>query len=523
MSLEGSRIFGAGAAQESGKPFPVWHLGGAAGRLPASAAMPCFPKRHGASPLSQGKQQTANVRENTVRRGITTRARALCAALGLATAVSVAIEAGAQETGSPEGQLTTVYRETFGFCTDTIGAAAAREANWWGFVTGQAVMKFSNLKVFSYGSRAIGGAVNSGPIGLSQGYGFWFRPTLGLTVFTQEYPFDASLLRDPTTVVEFEQRLSGINELLEPNRSHLAFLVDSTWYISAESAAQAKIVSWEAVAMKPASLSWGAVPSVEGVGPAAPATFDAVLPDAGTVRAFGIFLAEVNGRVRIDNFSIRSENPPGGAAQYMAVEPGIAACPEGSPDRTGMATPQPTPNPDENDGTPDQGTPETDPSPTPTPAPLTYSLCPAAQQGGGKQVQLSRSALPGMLKPIGKTLVKDLRDRAILALFAGRKMPIGALVNVLVGDYDRSGGTLAVKKKGKGGPVTLRLTASARKALDTYLAALGAVAPGAPLFVRSKARSTEVDSAAAACLPEVASMVRRRASKAKMPLSSLIF
>jgi len=113
--------------------------------------------------------------------------------LRLMLRLSVAIACGADRAYS---EPPTIYKETFGFCTGSVGPFAADESGWLGLKSGMPKAKFGNLKVFSYGTPQIGGSVNSSPRGLSQGYSFWFKPTYGLTVLTRGFKFDAALLSD---------------------------------------------------------------------------------------------------------------------------------------------------------------------------------------------------------------------------------------------------------------------------------------------------------------------------------------
>ena len=476
----------------------------------------------------------------------------------------------AHDMGEPPGPVSadvvTIYRETFGYCTGSLGAPAAQEARWAAFISGLPVAKFSNLKVFSYGSSSIGGSVRSNPIGLSEGYSFWFRPTYGLTIFTDEFSFDAAVLRDPTTLIQYEQRLSGINAALELNKTQIAVLIDSTWYISEQSVAQRSVTKWESVSVSPALLTWGAVPAVGNVGPVIPTSFNSALPASGVVRAFGVFVTEVNGRVRIENYTIRTANPSGGAGAYEVQMPTVASCPLTSPDQGGVVTPGPTPTPnaDEGDGSPDQGQPELPPvfdtptpgeptpgpdgpsnptltptpnpydttnprsTPTPTPdgqSPVTnplFSFCPQKEQGAGRSLALSKKMFAGLMKPIGTLTARDLRDRAFFALFVGRKLPMGAIVNVQRSDYDAAAGTLAVKVRKNAAARTIRLKASARAAFDAYIGALSTKTGTAPLFARDKSGTSELDAASAMCLKDVQAAVKSRARRAKVPLLSFV-
>lgn len=444
--------------------------------------------------------------------------------MGVAAGALVSVgSAFAQDGGGgasvQASELTTIYRETYGYCTDSIGRDAAIETDWWAFRSGSPVGKFSNLKVFSYGSRSIGGSVKSDPMGFSQGYTFWFRPTYGLTVFTAEFTFPASVLSDPSTVVEYEQRLSGIDATGASNRSQLAFLIDSTWYISKESVGQTSIATWESVSLKPSALTWGSSPSVGNFGPEIPLAFNKQLPASGTVKAFGAFVTEVSGRVRFDNYTIKTANPPGGASQYPELATDVSGCPATSPDRSGGPVITPTPGPDDGDGNPDNGGQNPGDGGGTVPD-QKYTLCPLSEQGGGKQVNLVRASVAKAIKRIGQSTDVDRRDRALLSVMAGRKLRVGAFVNVLMGDYSPQNGTLAVKKRKAGAATIVRLRASARTALNAYLSQLDLISPHAPLFPRANGKSKLVTGTSAACLKELRGVLRSRAGVANESSSS---
>lgn len=414
----------------------------------------------------------------------------------------------------------TLYRETFTFCTDTVGKDAAEQTRWYGVVQGLPKEKVSNLKVFAYGSSDIGGSVNSTPIGLSQGYTFWFRPVYGLSVLTNEFPFDAALLKTTEAVVEYKQRLSGVDLSLAPNKTQLLFLIDNNWYISQEAVSQVRIGIWEQVSVNPATLTYGVVPLVAGVGPLTPTEYNAPLPAAGTVRAFGVFLAEVNGRVRIDNFVIKSTVPPGSSISTAVQEPNYNLCPEGSPDRTGSGGGQTPPNEDDGDTTPDQGVPDpVVPVAQPTPS---YIFCPIKQQGTGRAVVVSRKARGAILRKITGSSLLDLRDRAIIAILAQRPLPLGALVNVKVGDYNTQTGVLSVSKRASAKPLKVKLRGAALSALTDYLRVSGAPsAATAPLFVSASAQGIASPITGAACFGEIRTMARIRAKKAQIVLAGV--
>ncbi|MEY4669508.1 MAG: hypothetical protein RL518_2207 [Pseudomonadota bacterium] len=410
----------------------------------------------------------------------------------------------------------TIYKETFQYCTASLGKPAADETGWLGLVTGLPKEKFSNLKVFSYGSRIVGGSINSSPWGKAEGYSFWFRPTYGLSFLTAEFPFDVGLISKYPATVEYEQRLSGIDAAGVMNQTQLIFLIDDNWYISGTATRQSNPNRWEPVRVDPSELLYGVVPYVTGLGAATPNGYATSLPTTGTVRAFGVFAAEVNGRVRIDNFTITTTGPiPAGMS--TAVQPSsVASCPPTSPDVTGGPAPTPTPDPDDSDGGVDRGTPESPFGPGGSnPRAQNASFCSTSEQGSGLKVRVSRRSLKAFVtKGLAKGTI-GLRDRALAYLYATRLMPVGALVNVRIGDYDPSARTLKVSLK-KGAPTTsVKVSRQVQSSLKRYLSALGPQASATdPLFGAITTGSVNMKNAA--CTPELKRVIAQRAKAAKI-------
>jgi len=422
----------------------------------------------------------------------------------------------------------TLYRETYGYCTGSIGKDAATETNWVGLVSGLPQAKISNLKVFSYGNLEIGSSVNSNPIGLAQGYTFWFKPVYGLTVLTAEFQFDVGVLKNSQALIQYKQRLSGVDIAGQPNKTHLAMLIDDVWYISAEFAQQVRPGVWESAQFSPTALTYGTAPYVAGLGPAKPEVFGAPLPAAGTVRAFGVFMDEVNGRVRLDNFTIKGLLPSDGSISGDVEEPKVSLCPASSPDRNGGGG-VPTPPPDEDDGddTPDRFVP--DPLPTATPGPIgihgtVYQFCAVKEQGTGKKVVVSSKARAAIIKKITGTTLADLRDRAIISIFAQRPMSLGSVVNIKRGDYDSQKNMVTVSTRSSAKPVQFKLRGAALKALQRYVE--HPTVPKettAPLFVDAGTapHAAHVTMQRALCLADVRVMLKARAGQAKVPLQGI--
>ncbi|MFN4895992.1 MAG: hypothetical protein ACK5GN_08405 [Pseudomonadota bacterium] len=442
-----------------------------------------------------------------------------------------ALAASACITASAHAEPKTLYRETFGYCTGTLGRDAATEANWVGLVGGFPQAKISNLKVVSYGSLDIGGSVNSNPLGLAQGYSFWFKPVYGLTLLTAEFQFDVGLLKSSQALIQYRQRLSGIDPAGQLNKTHLAVLVDDVWYISGEFVRQQQPGVWESAQLAPGALTYGTVPYVAGVGPTKPPVIGAPLPAAGTVRAFGVFLDEVNGRVRIDNFTIKGILPSDGSISNQTQDPDVSLCPASSPDRTGNGGGGPTPPPDEDDDdrTPDRFVPDPIVSPTPTPAPMdihgkVYQFCAVKEQGTGRAVAVSSKARSAMIKKIGSNTLADLRDRALISLFAQRALPLGSMVNVKRGDYDTKRGVLTVMTRSSTKPVQMKLRGAALRAMQLYLGHAGAPQEvTAPLFIQGDAgiHALHITTQRALCLADLRVMLKTRSAQAKVPVQGI--
>ncbi len=419
-------------------------------------------------------------------------------------------------------QNDTIYKETFSFCSGSLGKEGASESRWFGVVSGLPVEKISNLKVFSYGSAVIGGAVNSAPSGLSQGYAFWFRPVYGLSVLTSEFSFDVGLLKSGASEISYKQRLSGINPANQNNQTQLAFLVDNTWYISREATQQIRPGVWEDVTISPASLSYGTAPLVAGLGPVIPSTYGSPLPSAGAVRAFGIFLTEVNGRVRLDNFTIRTTLAAGSGVATSIQQPNVSSCPLSSPDRTGAGGGDTPPSSDDGDSTPDRGVPDASGSGAIDTHSVAYSFCPIKQQGTGRAISVSARARAALVKKIPAGTLTDLRDRTIIALLAQRPLPLGALVNVKVGDYDPVKGVLAVSARAAAKPTRIRLRGAARSAIAQYVSSSEAPkGPSDPLFLSSKIGALHTTVRSAVCLSELRAMAKTRARNAKISIGGI--
>jgi hypothetical protein len=445
-------------------------------------------------------------------------------------------------------EKTTVYRETFTFCSNSLGKEAAEQTSWLALKSGSLIGRIGFLKVFPYGSRDIGNMMNSAPLGYAQGYSFWSKAVYGLSVLTDEFPIQASLLSNPATTIEYVQRLSGINATFVPNKTHLLFLIDSTWYISDQGVAQTNGgIAWEKVSVTPATLTYGTVPLLEGRGADIPQTGGTTLPTTGTVRAFGLFLREVNGRVRIDNFSITTDSTEASAFSITPQDARTDLCPGQSPDKGQTSPPVEPPLPDDkeedssnpgspngidqqipNETPPPNLTPETTPpvaeTPPPTPTaspappapPASYTFCPTTEEGSGKALKPSVAVQRVLKKNMRRTSI-DLRNRFMAALLFQKKLPLGSLVNLPRSNYDSIRSTLIVPVNAAKKMQQIKLTRGTAKILNDYLSGLPAETDAqAPLLAAFDPATKSISPKKAVCLAEINSLIRRYAKSARI-------
>jgi hypothetical protein len=471
---------------------------------------------------------------------------------GVVVGLSAFIAGALSNPSALHAQSKTIYRETFGYCSGSIGKDAASETNWLGLVSGLPQAKVSNLKVFSYGDLDVGGSVNSSPIGLSQGYSFWFKPVYGLTILTPEFKFPVGLFKNSQALIEYRQRLSGVDPAGAPNKTHLALLVDNVWYISSQYAQQQRPGVWESVQFVPSELTFSSVEYVPGLGPNIPGELSAPLPAAGTVQAFGVFMSEVNGRVRLDNFTIKGVPPSDGSIPTGAEDPDVSLCPASSPDRNGGAGDTPPPPADEDEDDEDDDDSSIDryrpepllPGITPTPvAPVeidehgkVYRFCALKEQGRGRIVNLTAKTRSAIMRSINGATLTDLRDRAILALLAQRKLPLGSLVNIKRGDLDLQGANITIATRAAKNATRLRLKKGVRDALNRYLSHKDAPQElAAPLFVSGAiggggsavlsgglANQQHITYQSAVCLVDLRGIIKERVKQAKVPMRGIM-
>jgi prolyl-tRNA editing enzyme YbaK/EbsC (Cys-tRNA(Pro) deacylase) len=94
-------------------------------------------------------------------------------------------------------------------------------------------------------------------------------------------------------------------------------------------------------------------------------------------------------------------------------------------------------------------------------------------------------------------------------------MPVGATVNVRLGDYDQSAGTLKVSLKKGSAPTSIKLARTVQVALKRYIASLGMqVSASDPMFGAVSSGQGNVDTKKAACSAELKTVLMQRAKAA---------
>jgi len=403
------------------------------------------------------------------------------------------------------------YQENFNFDSFAVPQNdALNQAGWKALVPGLRVRKFGNLKV-SPGIVRNAPCYNSFPSGPEDGYSLWTKVIDGLTVFSEEYSFSVDSLSEAS----YLQRLSGYAaDLVTYDGTRLALKIRSSdnsekWYISDSIARQKKLGAWEEVNFSPKTISYAIVQPTGEVGPPVPAAGNNgnPLPANGVVTGFGVFIDRMNGRVRLDNFTLSDDLASNGIA------------PQPTPTR--RPGPQPTiDNPDpEPDITPQpDGTvpPGATVSPTPTRQPginVSYNFCTASRRAT-RRIKMSRSAAAVVLRKIKGTSAKVLRNRVIVEIVLKRKIRASSLENVRVSDFYREGTASYLNVYGTERKA-VRLTRLLAKRVSNYMRRAGVGGePQSPLF-RVFTRKGVITTSAV-CQKELSKVVTSAIRKARV-------
>lgn len=368
---------------------------------------------------------------------------------------------------SPDAEATPFYREIFNVCSSDESAAvdAGEQAGWKAFKAAAPVKSGSFLKVNTPGAADALLAYQSAPKGPVSGGAFWTQPVTGLTIFTDEFSFDVSMLES----VQYQQRLSGIDSLSGvKDGTKLTLLVGDTWYISDDIARQQGKGVWQTVTWAPRTLTYAKWKNRPGVGPKIPATGGELLPAQGVVSAFGVTIPVVNGRVRIDNYTLIDSQP-------------VERLPE-------------------NQGSLDQCS---------VTGVTAGTFCDASAVLPKGQVVLTKKVKNAVLKSVSKRTLAGLRDRAILGLLFESNLRIDQLVNLSRRDY-YSVGSLQILNTSGTPRQPIVITAAGKKLVDAYLEKTTIVG-STPLFQQTTKPAT-VLSGQALCTRQILAIVKKRYS-----------
>jgi hypothetical protein len=111
-----------------------------------------------------------------------------------------------------------------------------------------------------------------------------------------------------------------------------------------------------------------------------------------------------------------------------------------------------------------------------------------------------------------------MRNQAVFSVLAGRRLPVGSLVNVRAGDFDPVSGIVSVFKNSAGQRARFVLRGDARTAMARYFSQVlgGSTSSEAPLFAAQVAGSQVLNKSEAVCLPEMRRLIRAEVRRLKL-------
>ena len=385
---------------------------------------------------------------------------------------------------------TPFYRETFPLCSslETSSKSALDIAGWKALQGDSPFGKGGYLKINIPGSPDHLAAFSSFPAGSAPGAAFWTRNAKELTIFTQEFSFDIANL----ALVEYQQRLSGLDSTLKHHDgTQLAFLIRNTWYISDQPVKQLDRGVWESVSLVPSELTYGTVSGRNGRGPTKPENANITLPSSGPVTAFGVFLSDVHGRVRIDNFTLSD----------LSLQP-LVPSDSGADDRCVVSDPGP-----------DNAVPGLGGSNESQPPPARFCRRPKTRTFG--KVNTSQSIKRSLLLSVTGESLEAKRNRAILGLLLSNNLRIEELVNLRIGDYFSARSSQFLRVAGKASRV-VSIRASVKRLLDDYLAASGYSRFSKLPLLQFIGRKSGKPTGEALCAANIVSIVKNQAHTIKV-------
>lgn len=410
------------------------------------------------------------------------------------------------------------YQENFNFDSTNVsgGQDAGRQTSWNAFRSGSRIGVVGFLKVVPGISRLLP-AFNSNPSGPDDGYAFWSKDVIGLTIFTDEYTFNvASLAR-----VSYLQRIDGfVTDILGGTiRDGTRFAIrirgadgNERWYISDLVVPQIKESTWEMVDLDISALTFGIAKLKPDVGPTLPVSGGLTLPPIGVVTAFGVFVDEVRARVRIDNMTLSDRSTTNGIPpQPIPTRAFTPSAPQPTPDPEGETDPDPaqaTPTPT---ATPIPGQPTATPTPSISGTPVvTYGFC-TGKPAKSKKAIVAKALRKTIQKSLAIDSQKALRDRAIVSLLITSGIRFDSLENVRVSDIVDFQGVSYLNVYGSE-KRPIRLSKNLARFLAEYVQAAALIDKNSPLFRQFTAPN--VASVSAVCTGEIAKTLNAALKKA---------
>ena len=373
---------------------------------------------------------------------------------------------------TPIASADIIYRETFSHCSQYEGKFAALNSGWQALRYGKTLGNPGFMKVFPPGSSHIRTAVQSNPRGSTEGHAFWSKPSKALLIVTDEFRFD---LKDLNTIT-YEQRLDAKSNTTGRNIdvTHIALLINDTWWISDKGQRQNHVGYWEPVTFHPHEHTFGTSRYVPGHGTTRPEGSGMYLPVSGEVQAFGVFIPYIRDRVRLDNFTVTN---------------------------FGLNTEEPLAEEPDCDCGDDL---------------LNIDLyC-----GSGKVRKLKGGLrakyVRRLVRMVRENSLSASRDRAILSMFGGAKITTDQISRLSASNYvsmgSTSGGLLVNGKR----PRFLRISSFAAMWLDTYLAESPALSSSDTPLIRSLSPDGNSFTQNPYCPQQVYRTVRRYAKRARL-------
>lgn len=406
---------------------------------------------------------------------------------------------------------TTVYREDFDYCADPLPQFFRSYAlvDWDAMVSGLRPGRIGYLKISQRVTPDQLPSIGSNPRGPNNGSLFWSKLVPGLLMFTQEAPLPV----EEFDQVTYQQRLFAApvaqpdgSFITQGDSSRLALLIEGTWYISDTAVSQKDWGEWESVSFSPKQITWGTTPFVADQGPFAPTNSGVALPATGTVTAFGVFVTSVNGRARIDDFTISNASPaPDPASDIYPACSSVTIAPD-DPDQA-VQTPTPAPN-----ATPNGNNTVNNDTNTHNTA---YQFC--GETSGTSRagsVKVPKGGATRVLARLKARNLKAKRDRLLVQLVLQQKIKPEGLVDIRTSDITMRGKRTVLKTSGAARRNVILRSSTAAALRGLMKAEKVENDPNAPVFLDFTGKNTSAPNDKVLCSSSIRKLVLAYAKRA---------